>query len=113
MKLQDAFIAENGDFYGSFAKIGYEIGETTNFKYTSSLEDGTAALAEATGVWDAESKTALNDCVKQTHWQLNLNASSSGNGAAWTTNVSSLGDACMALTPRFDDHKRGTAKSGT
>lgn len=107
MKLQDAFIAENGDYYGSFGKIGYEMGETNNFKYVSSLTDGTAALAAATGVWDAESKSALNDCTKGTHWTLNLDKSSTGNGAAWTTGT--LADACSALTPRFGDLQRGTA----
>ncbi|WP_173383855.1 hypothetical protein [Fibrobacter succinogenes] len=110
MKLQDAFIAENGDFYGSFAKIGYEMDATTNFNYTSSLTSGTAALTAAQGEeWKATSKSALNDCTSGSEWILNLSASSTGNGAAWTTNASSLGDACMALTPRFNDFARGTA----
>ncbi len=111
MKLQDAFIAENGDYYGSFTKIGYEMGNTSNFTYSSSLESGTAALASATAVWKATSLSALNNCAKSSTWELNLAPSSTGNGAAWTTNT--LLDACSALTPRFTDLQRGTAKSGS
>lgn len=108
MKLQDAFIAENGDFYGSFAKIGYEMDQTNVFTYSSSLASGTALLSAAQGgEWKATSKSALNDCGSGSTWELNIAASSTGNGAAWTTNT--LTDACEALTPRFGDLARGTA----
>ena len=108
VKLQDAFIAENGDYYGSFAKIGYEMASTTNFTYGSSLSDETAKLAEADAVWQATSLSALNDCTKGSTWELNIAPSTTGNGAAWTTNALSV--ACDALTPRFGDLARGTAK---
>lgn len=115
VKLQDAFIAENGDWMGSFTDIGYEMGNTTNFNYTSGIASK-VSLATKTGAWVATSNSALNDCTKGAQWKLDLYLSSSGNGAAWETNAddgysSGLAAACKALTPRFADLKRGIKKS--
>ena len=115
VKLQDAFIAENGDWMGSFTDIGYEMGETTNFDYASDIS-AKASLAAKNGAWKATSKSALNECTKSSVWQLNLAPSSTGNGAVWETNADAgatggLSEACKALTPRFADLKRGTKKS--
>lgn len=114
VKLQDAFIAENGDWMGSFTDIGYEMGNTTNFTYTSDIS-AKVSLATKAGAWKATSRSALNECESGSVWQLNLAQSSTGNGAAWTTNADgsgsgSLSAACKALTPRFKDLARGQAK---
>lgn len=111
MKLQDAFVAEVGDFLGSFEKIGYEMDETTNFKYEDNI-DGANTVAIATGVqWQATSKVALNDCAKGAIWQLAAAASSTGNGAKWTASYVSPATeaACGLLTPRFLDMTRGNS----
>lgn len=110
VKLQDAYIAEVGDYIGGFGKIGYEMDNTTNFKYESAIDkDGTVNLESGKdAAWKATSNVALNDCVKGSTWELNVKQSSTGNGAAWTTNE--IDSKCSALTPRFTDMKRGTAK---
>lgn len=111
VKLQDAYIAEVGDYIGSFSKIGYEMDQTTSFKYESAITGtNTVSLATgSTGAWKATSLVALNDCTKGQTWQLNVAQSQSGNGAAWTTNQ--LSAQCEVLTPRFGDLARGTAKN--
>ena len=108
VKLQDAFIAENGDWMGSFGDIGYEMGETNTFKYDSGIK-AKASLAASDDAWTAESKSALNNCTKGNVWTLKLFPSSTGNGAAWEADA---GDAtnCLILTPRFTDLQRGTKK---
>ena len=115
VKLQDAYIAENGDFMGGFTEIGYEMGNTTNFNYDSEI-DAKTSLVSTSDAWTATSNSALNDCTKGSKWALNLAPSSTGNGAAWTTNTGtgtgSLSEDCKALTPRFADLARGTAKTG-
>ena len=108
VKLQDAFIAENGDWMGSFTDIGYEMGNTTIFSYSSSISEK-SSLEAATGAWQATSLSALNNCQKGKKWSLNLAPSSTGNGAAWTT-ANDGGDDCLSLTPRFTDLARGEAK---
>jgi len=114
VKLQDAYIAENGDYMGTFKQIGYEMDKTTNFEYTtaiSSSDTTKTALKSTANAWKATSQTALNECKKGSSWSLKIDASSTGNGAAWTA---SMGDQtnCEALTPRFLDLTRGTAASG-
>lgn len=115
VKLQDAYIAENGDWMGGFTEIGYEMGNTTNFNYSSAITEKTS-LASKDDAWTATSNSALNECIKGSKWALNLAQSSTGNGAAWTTNADDgatggLSEDCKALTPRFTDLKRGTPKS--
>ncbi|MBR1745907.1 MAG: hypothetical protein IJ734_08055 [Fibrobacter sp.] len=53
----------------------------------------------------------MNNCASGSEWVLNVQASSTGNGAAWT--VGSLDTECEVLTPRFGDLARGTAKTTT
>ena len=109
VKLQDAFIAENGDWMGGFGQIGYEMGETTTFTYTDGIGNK-VSLAADEDAWVAASKSALNDCTKGSKWTLKLYPSSTGNGAAWETAVENS-DKCLILTPRFSDLQRGTKKS--
>jgi len=106
VKLQDAFIAENGNVIGQFSKIGYEM--PTNgkaFKYTDKVSaatvDLTASLADA---WEGESIVALNNCASGSKWNLQAKTSSTGNGASWTASIT--GTNCDALTPRFTDLSR-------
>lgn len=111
MKLQDAFISENGDKIGDFTAIGYEMQQTQTFDYVDGVtpEDGvhTVALAETDPAWYAKSRVALNDCPKDVQWELKLEASSSGNGAKWTASYSANETECAVLTPRFKDLTRG------
>ena len=107
VKLQDAFIAENGDWMGDFTKIGYEMQSTTSFDYTTTIS-GTEALNTKARAWSATSKVALNDCVSGTQWNLQLDKSSTGNGAKWTASYAVGAESkCSILTPRFKDMSRG------
>ena len=108
VKLQDAYIAENGDWMGSFTDIGYEMGSTNVFTYTSSIS-AKSSLATKTGAWSATSLSALNNCAKGKVWQLDLYQSSTGNGAAWEAKTNDDTN-CLILTPRFADLTRGTKK---
>lgn len=110
MKLQDAFVSENGDFVGNFGKIGYEMGDTQTFQYIDGVSgtDGTTAVASIASAWKAKSKVALNDCTSGTEWQLDLDKSTSGNGLKWVAKYSAGESKCSILTPRFKDLTRGS-----
>lgn len=112
VKLQDAFIAENGDFMGDFVAIGYEMTETTSFEYNNGITPAsgthTAVLGAQAKAWQAKSKVALNDCAKGTEWNLKVDKSSSGNGAKWEASYSAAESKCSILTPRFKDLTRGS-----
>ena len=109
MKLQDAFVAEIGAYYGSFTKIGYEVpgkqtavlGQTSNFKYDQqgTYVAETASLGDdAATVWQATNLLKLNDCAGDAaNWQLAVTGGSSGQ-YSWSTH---MGDNCDALTPNF------------
>ena len=118
VKLQDAYVAEQGLYVGSWTKIGY-IGpgkknddgttSTTTFTYSDpGLSAGTTEIANlaATAGWQAtNSTTKLNDCAAASVWQVKVAAgSSSANGSmvAYSEDVTggSTGD-CAALTPSF------------
>ena len=110
MKLQDAFIAENGDYMGNFTSIGYEMQSTTTFTYASDITDQTVALASTDDAWKATSNVALNNCTSGSKWSLALAKSSTGNGASWTASYTPATGAteadCSVLTPRFKDLTR-------
>ena len=109
VKLQDAFVSENGDYLGGFNKIGYEMTDTQTFEYKSSISaDATIAVASKAAAWEAKSKVALNDCTKGTSWLLKIDPSTSGNGLKWTASYSALESKCSILTPRFLDMSRGS-----
>ena len=109
VKLQDAFVAEVGDYIGGFKKIGYEMQSTTTFTYSSVIDDAaTVALAATAKAWSAKSNVALNDCTKGTEWNLKIDPSSTGNGLKWTASYSQLESKCSILTPRFLDMSRGS-----
>lgn len=104
-------MSENGDFIGGFGKIGYEMDETTTFKYESNIaKTATTAVASTDDAWKATSKTALNDCAKGAIWSLKIDPSTSGNGLKWTAQYKSpaVESKCSILTPRFTDLTRGS-----
>lgn len=123
MKLQDAFIAETGTYYGSWNKIGYTApgqtdagtassatGSTTNFTYTqvgSYSADETATVpASGAGaqVWKAANRLKLNDCPAGENWNIKLEAGGSAAGAVKYTAYykdSNSESKCSPLTAAF------------
>ena len=114
MKLQDTYAAETGAA-GSWKVIGYigpgtkdgdKKSTTTAFDYTdefnpSDTEKGTTmvnstALTKAVA-WQAESKTALNDCKIQSKWQISIESSSQGGVIVYTPKA-----GCSELTANFE-----------
>ena len=122
VKLQDAFIAETGTYYGSWNKIGYTApgqtaagtassatGSTTNFTYTqvgSYSADETATVPSGTGaqVWKAANRLKLNDCPAGENWNIKLEAGGSAAGAVKYTAYYKDNDSeskCSPLTAAF------------
>ena len=111
VKLQDAYVAEQGNAIGNFVTIGYTVpgtanaekteGSTTNFTFAQvgSYTDGSITDASAQEVWTATNKATLNDCTGAANWGLQVTVSTS-DGATWKTKA--LSDDCKALTPNFD-----------
>lgn len=108
--MQDAYVSEAGEFYGSWKMIGYTMNSTTNFMFS---EDGTkdgaketassAKLDGAVATWNAQSKAALNDCTAKSVWQLTVaKNSAAGGGALYGANVTGgAAGNCAILTPSF------------
>lgn len=114
MKLQDAFVAETGAYYGSWQKIGYIIGsgtacveaggcsrETTNFTFTEEKDGytgGTAQLGSSQATWAAQNKLKLNECTSAKNWQLKLEQASAATQGEYTWEAV---NTCSDLTPNF------------
>ena len=123
VKLQDAYVAESGAYYGSWKKIGYSVGTmdatnctvtgactstTNNFNFSQGAamaSEGTAVLpTSATVAWQASNKTKLNECDGSAgtawNWQLKIKTASSGTAGeyAWVTSEAT---GCSELTPNF------------
>ena len=117
MKLQDAYVAESGDYIGNWTAIGYSMpSETSSFKFTDDGDYDEKNSAEvptsSTALWSAEAKAALNDCAKGSKWTL-FGISGSGNGLNWNTGIGetsvtagTLDADCQILTPQFDKLNR-------
>lgn len=119
MKLQDAYVAESGDYIGNWTAIGYSMpSETSTFKFTDDgsydSKNSAAIPTSKTALWSAEAKSALNDCDKGSHWTL-FGINGSGNGLNWDTGIkdgtgaataSTLDPGCQILTPQFDKLNR-------
>ena len=108
--MQDAYVSEAGEYYGSWKMIGYTMNSTTNFMFSENGEDDGAvatasstALGQAAATWHAQSKAALNDCEAESVWQLTVaKNSSAGGGAVYGANVTGgAGADCALLTPSF------------
>lgn len=119
MKLQDAFVAEKGDFTGTWQQIGYQVFTNSNFEYgkgtVASCEAGSdgckgypevsartaeSAFAES-NAWYAKNKTALNDCATGgTPWTITTSANGTTGGSVLYNAAVSSTD-CENLTPSF------------
>lgn len=118
VKLQDAFVSETGNAYGSWNIIGYTApgqttkgtnaaatGSTNNFSYAQagSYDESkeTATLSDTgVGVWVATSKGALNNCRMSSTWTIEI-SQPSGSTAAKYEGAYSDSTNCKALTPQF------------
>lgn len=124
VKLQDAYISETGTGIGDWKLIGYKMKSTSNFKYY----EGTTENGETTGAsvllsvgktagWKAVNVGALNDCVANSIWQLNVEANTTSGGSADYSAIISGGKGgdCYVLTPNFEklDTKDGNAADAT
>lgn len=125
VKLQDAFIAETGTYYGSWNKIGYTApgqttagnktsatGSTTNFTYSQvgTYDDAETATVPAAGsgaqVWKAANRLKLNDCPAAENWNIKLEAGGSAAGAVKYTAYykdDAAKAACSPLTAAFEN----------
>ena len=121
VKLQDAFVAEQGMYVGSWTKIGY-IGpgtknadattSTTTFTYSDpGLSAGTTEIQglAATAGWQATNVAKLNDCPISSTWQVKVaqgSTTSNGSMVAYSEEVKAAtggtDDDCAGLTASFD-----------
>ena len=107
VKLQDAFVAEDGVNVGDWTTIGYNMQSSNNFNYTESdLKGGSAALkglSQKVG-WTATNKAKLNDCAANSNWTIKLSESttaSKGSPIVYDAAAPDAKGACNALTPNF------------
>ena len=120
MKLQDAYAAETGAA-GSWPVIGYiapgskegtdgKKYSTTTFTYTDEFapKDGTKGTTmvnssdlDTQAAWQAQAKTALNDCKIDSKWTLQIEAAGDGSTIKYTPGIEN-GIDCSSLTANFD-----------
>jgi hypothetical protein len=115
VKLQDAFVAESGAYFGNWAKIGYTgpgakqtdgTYKTSQFTYsdpaTGYVSDTKDLPTSPTVTWQAHNEAKLNDCQIGDNWQLKISkASGNTNGEyKWSVNNPST---CSVLTPSFSN----------
>ena len=120
VKLQDAYAAEMGAA-GAWTIIGY-IGPgskdaaaagkkytTTTFDYTDEFQPADATnnttMVNKTSLtkqaaWQAEAKTALNDCKIGSKWTVQIEAAGEGSTIKYTPGIEN-GTDCSSLTPNF------------
>ena len=116
IKLQDAYVSETGVYYGDWKLIGYKMDNSSNFKYSGAIDEGTkvSITQETEGAWKAEAQATLNDC-KSGVWQLNIEKNSTSGGSVNYTAALTGGETgdCMPLTPNFGafSSTRGTVGS--
>lgn len=101
MKLQDAYFAETNNL-GNWSKIGYKMGNTSNFKYTeATITNGTVEIGTGvTAGWKAENLAALNDCKVGGYWQIDAKGNNDKGGSVEYTAKVATTD-CEALTSSF------------
>ena len=134
MKLQDAFVAETGAYYGSWNAIGYTIGTkgatcnntactgtTNNFDFAQAgsydANKQTASLGtSAQKVWTANNKVKLNDCNKGAsnaeNWKLEIKQASGSTAGEYQWVATAAAD-CKALTPNFESLSNAAAAAAT
>ena len=120
IKLQDAYISETGTGIGNWKMIGYVMNSSTNFKFMENNVEYSSAPAAASvelsvgksNAWQASNKGALNDCVANSSWVINVAANSStGGSAVYNGTITSSG--CSVLTPSFKNIVTGTFSDGS
>ena len=103
IKLQDAYVAETGVYYGGWELIGYTMPASSNFDYDGykGADAKTSITTAKTDAWKATAKATLNDCPATSKWHLDIAANNSTGGSvvyeAGITNKSK----CLPLTPNF------------
>ena len=111
IKLQDAYISETGTGIGDWKLIGYKMQSNSNFKYfegsTEGGEQNGTSVLLASGkadAWKATNTGALNECIANSIWRLDIVANtSSGGSATYKAGVTgSTGGNCAVLTPNFN-----------
>lgn len=114
MKLQDAYVAESGVYVGNWKTIGYNMPGSNNFTYAEKdLTANTTTLAglDAKVGWKATNNSKLNDCVKDSEWDIAISEAGTADASkgspiaydATTPSKSGNDDTsdCAALTPNF------------
>ena len=121
MKLQDAYVAEQGIRAGNWAEIGYVMANSSNFAYCASAsactnktvgQAGTDETAPTAYVahWMATSQATLNDCPATSTWNLTTSQNGSSGGLVLYT-ATITGNGCSVLTPNFE--RLNTASTST
>lgn len=103
MKLQDAYVAETGVYYGSWDMIGYKMDASTSFEYDGykGANEKTSITTAKQGAWKAKAKAALNDCIAGKEWGINIAANSATGGSVVYKAAMTDQTNCLALTPNF------------
>ena len=102
IKLQDAYVAETGVYYGSWRLIGYTMANSSNFNYSGTVSDKTSISEAATYAWKAEAQATLNECSSGV-WGLDIAANSATGGSViyQATITGGTTGNCLPLTPNF------------
>lgn len=108
MKLQDAYVAETGVFYSGWKKIGYDMKNTSVFEYSGAVEEGaTVSIGTTTQkAWSAKAIAALNDCVANSEWNIQVSGNVANGGAVTYTTSYTDEPNCSPLTPSFEKLSR-------
>lgn len=103
MKLQQAYASESNAI-GGFKLIGYEApganGVTTNFTYTGAVGATETTTDDTEDAWKAEANVALNDCPKESTWDIKATIASTTGVVSFDATLDHESD-CLTLTPNF------------
>ena len=112
IKLQDAYISETGTGIGDWKLIGYKMQSNSNFKYFEGSTEGGETAGESvllsagkTDAWKATNVGALNDCVANSIWRLDVKANTtSGGSATYKAGITGATSThnCDVLTANFN-----------
>ncbi len=119
VKLQDAYVAENGTHVGSWFDIGYLMNNSSNFYYCNTASGACTAANNTDGYsgtkttnstpdnyvasWTATNIATLNDCAANSTWNLTTSQNGSEGGIVLYAATVTGGDnkSCDILTPNF------------
>ena len=124
VKLQDAYVAENGTHVGNWKEIGYLMMTSSNYYYCGEnanaceTKDATgygntssASYTGYTAYWTATNIATLNDCQAKSVWALTTSQNGSSGGLVLYDATVTGGDNgnCDVLTPNFKKLKTKTS----